>query len=456
MGSAERWAACCRRWCKAGTAFHVSSWFLYFHVEQGSGEIDSTRAQGIYNAIFPYYAEVCVVTQYHKKGSTPGGWGGHASLFLHGAEIDPSRGYPRLQLAADDGSLSGPDTGTGISVNQILSNVNWVAIPGRDQFFRGGLTPEQTLDDASYEAAVETATMSGWFAGVKIKDSVMRRRPAAMPTTEFIVRNSIGTDFALNFARTAYCARLPLSREATAQVIAYLNGANERAQEGGYTWNAYTDNCSHITHNALAAAGVWDAKQTRRPGVANVVKDILSVAKAVALRRMSDFSFPANNFVRAFEAGNERPIDGAAAAFKDHDLIRTLNDGWMSTGPGALIVTYPMHEATRNRVFAAGRDPFLFSVPRVWDKEDKFKILTRNASPSLTDLGPNLSHFRDRFAEILARRRDVSEELTAIDVENNEQAFRLFYERFYQFIERQLLRTNSLITDHARFVDAVS
>jgi len=277
-----------------------------------------------------------------------------------------------------------------------------------------------------------------------------------MPTTEFIVRNSIGTDFALNFARTAFCARLPLSREATGKVIGYLNRANETAQERGYTWNAYTDNCSHVTHNALAAAGVWDAKQTRRPGVANVVKDILSVAKAVALRRMSDFSFPANNFVRAFEAGNERQIDGAAAAFKDHDVVRTLNDGWISTGPGALIVTYPMHEAARNKVFAVGRDPFLFSVPKVWDKEDKFKILTRNATPSLTDLGANLSQFRDRFAQTLARRRDVNEELTAIDGEENEPAFRLFYERFYQFIERQLLRTNTLIADHARLVDTAS
>ena len=79
-----------------------------------------TRAQRIYNAIFPYYAEVCVVTQYQKKGATPGGWGGHASLFLHGAEIDPSLGYQRLRLVADAAELSGSDTGTGISVNQIL------------------------------------------------------------------------------------------------------------------------------------------------------------------------------------------------------------------------------------------------------------------------------------------------------------------------------------------------
>ena len=332
--------------------------------------------------------------------------------------------------------------------------MNWVAIPGRDQFFRGGLAPELTLDHASYEAAVERATQAGWFAGVKIKEKLMRQRPATMTTTEFIVRNSIGTDFALNFARTAYCARLPLSPEATGKVIGYLNGVNETAQDGGYTWNAYTDNCSHVTHNALAAAGIWDAKQTRAPGVINVMKDILSVAKAVALRRMSDFSFPANNFVRAFEAGNERPIDRAADGFKDHDVVRTLNEGWSSTGPGALIVSYPMHDASRNEVFAPGRDPFLFSLPRVWDKEDKFKMLTRSASPSLTDLGANLSHFRDRFAHILADRQGVDHELALFHDEEDGQTFPMFYERFYEFIAGQLQRTNALVAEYQRLADA--
>jgi hypothetical protein len=414
-----------------------------------------TRAQRIYDAIFPYYAEVCVLTQYQKKGATPGGWGGHASLFLHGAEVDPGLGSQRLRLVADAAELSGPDTGTGISVNQILRNVNWVAIPGRDQFFRGGLAPEQTLDPAFYEAAVRRATRADWFAGVKIKEHVMRQRPAAMPVGEFIVRNSIGTDFALNFARTAYCARLPMSPAAIGKVVAYLNEVNETAQESGYTWNAYTNNCSHVVHNALAATDLWDAKQTRGPGPINVVKDILSVAKALALGRMSDFSFPANNFVRAFEAGNERPIDGAIAAFKNHDVVRTLNDGWMSTGPGALIVTYPMHDAARNEMFASGRDPFLFSVPRLWDKQDKFKVLTRNASTWLTDLGANLSQFRDRYAQIMSSGRNVNDDLVSVDGDEDEQAFRLFHDRFYQFIAGQLQRTNALIADYGRLADTV-
>ena len=141
--------------------------------------------------------------------------------------------------------------------------MTWVAIPGRDVFLRGGLAPEHDLDDAAYEAAVRHATTAGWFAGIKIKDELERQKPAAMSREEFIVRHSIGTDFALNFARTAYSARLPTTQEAMDKVIAYLNGVNESAQKSGYIWNMYTNNCSHVAHNALAAAGVWDPKLAR-------------------------------------------------------------------------------------------------------------------------------------------------------------------------------------------------
>lgn len=411
---------------------------------------DADEAQRIYNAIFPYYAEVCVVTQYHKKGAAPGGWGGHAGMFMNGAEIEPRADYPRLRLVWDPAALAGPDSGTGISVNQIFRNVNWVAIPGGDEFFRGGVAPEQTLDRASYEAAVSRATGAGWLRGIEIRHELMRQRPAAMPIQEFIVRHSIGTDFALNFARTAYCARLPLSRGAMGKVIEYLNGVNEAAQNSGYTWNAYTNNCSHVVHNALAAAGVWDAKEARGPGVINVMRDIVSVARAVALGRMSDFSFPANSLVRAYEAGNERPIDGAGTAFKNHDVVRTLKDGWISTGPGALIVTNPMHDAARNQMFAPGRDPFLFSVPRLWDKEDTFKMLTRHARPSLTDLGANLARFRDRYTHIVASKGSVNDELPSVEGDENAHDFPTFYDRFHKHIAEELQRTDARIVHYER------
>jgi hypothetical protein len=366
---------------------------------------------------------------------------------VNGAEIETGAGYPRLRLAAAGTDLSDADSGIGISVNKIFDNVTWAATPGRDEFFRGGLAPEQTLDEGFYEAAIQKATSAGWFAGIGIKDEVTRQMLPAMPAAEFVVRHSIGTDFALNFARTAYCARLPMSREALGEVIAYLNGVNESAQKSGYTWNMFTNNCSHVAHNALAAAGVWDPKVVRGPGAIDVVKDVLSVVRAL-VGQMSDLSFPANNFVRLYEAGNERPIDDVVAAFRNHDVRRTLEDGWMSTGPGALIATYPMHDASRNRMFAPGRDPFLFSVPVFWDKEDKFKKLTRATPSIVTDLAENLASFRDRYAKTLANQRTVDDELGKLQEDGNEPDFRAFHARFYGYIADELKRTDGRMTEY--------
>ena len=413
-------------------------------------EENLTSGPRAYNSLFPYSVEVCAVTQFHQLGAKPGGWGGHATLFIDGAEIDPGVGYPRLRLVAADTDLSDPNSGTGISVNKIFDNVTWVAIPGRDEFFRGGLARGQTLDTNFYEAAIHKATRAGWFAGVGIKDAVMRQRSAAMRPDEFIVRHSIGTDFALNFARTAYCARLPMSRDAIGKVVAYLNGVNESARENGYTWNMYTNNCSHVAHNALAAAGVWDPKVARGPGAINVARDVASVARALALSQMSDFSFPANNFVRLYEAGNERPIDDAVAAFRNHDIRRTMDDGWITTGPGALINTYPIHDPSRNQLFAPGRDPFLFSIPMLWNKAETYTMLTRGAPPVVTDLAANLAHYRERYAKTLAHQRSFDEAVGFLHATENREDFRAFYARFYAYIADELKRTDARLTEYRR------
>ena len=271
-----------------------------------------------------------------------------------------------------------------------------------------------------------------------------------MRAEEFIVQHSIGTDFALNFARTAYCAQLPMSRDAIGNIVAYLNSANDTAQKTGYVWNMYTNNCSHIVHNALAAAGVWDPKVARGPGAINVARDAMSVVTALALGRMSDFSFPANNFVRLYEAGNERPIDDARAAFRNRDVRRTMEDGWMSTGPGALIATYPIHEPNRNQMFAPGRDPFLFSVPMFWDKADKFKTLTRHAPSIVTDLGANLAYYRERYAKTLADQRTVDDEVGSVQGDEDVRDFRTFYGQFYEHIAEDLKRTEARLTEYRR------
>ena len=127
-----------------------------------------------------------------------------------------------------------------------------------------------------------------------------------------------------------------------------------------------------------------------------------------------------------------------------------MNDGWMSTGPGALIATYPIHEASRNRLFAPGRDPFLFSVPMLWDKADKFKMLTRHAPSTVTDLGANLAHYRERYAKTLASQRTVDDELGSLDGDTNKEDIRIFWGRFYELIAENLKRTDAGLTEKRR------
>jgi hypothetical protein len=401
----------------------------------------ASEAQRAYNALFPYYAEVCALTQLHRKGAKPGGWGGHATLFLNGAAVDRAAGYPRLTLAPEGADLAASDSGVGISVNRIFTNVNWVAIPGRDEFFRGRLAPDESLDERRYEATIARAAGAGWFDGIAIDAALARQRPRTMSLTEFIVRHSIATDFALTFARSVYCARLPLTRELQSRVVDHLNAVNERARSAGYAWNPYTNNCSHVVHNALATTGVWDPKEARGAGALNLARDVLSVGKCVALGRMSDFSFPANTFVRVYEAGNERPIDDAARAFHQHDVVRTLAQGWISTAPGALIASYPMHDAERNELFTAGRDPFLFSLPVLWDKQDTFLLLTRRPPASVIDLGVNLAHFQERYGTILERRHAQAPTGAAA----SDPRFGAFADRFYDYIAAQLGRTEAML-----------
>ena len=111
-----------------------------------------------------------------------------------------------------------------------------------------------------------------------------------------------------------------------------------------------------------------------------------------------------------------------------------MNEGWLSTGPGALIATYPMHDGGRNRLFAAGRDPFLFSVPMLWDKEEKFRKLTRTPPSTVTDLYANLTHFRDRYVEALATQSTSSGDS--------------FEERFRERLSEELQRTDTLIAEY--------
>jgi hypothetical protein len=51
--------------------------------------------------------------------------------------------------------LDDSNSGTGVSVNKLLRNVNWIATPGGRLFFSGEIAPDETLN---VETAVRTMT----------------------------------------------------------------------------------------------------------------------------------------------------------------------------------------------------------------------------------------------------------------------------------------------------------
>src|SRR5665213_4508619 len=77
-------------------------------------------------------------------------------------------------------------------------------------------------------------------------------------------------------------------------VVDYLNGVNDLYKSGKteYVWNVLQNNCSHLTHNALAAAGVWDHFPTN--------KFVLFAA--------FDFPVPKNEFINQLERTNDLPL----------------------------------------------------------------------------------------------------------------------------------------------------
>src|SRR5437763_366090 len=131
---------------------------------------------------------------------------------------------------------------------------------------------------------------------------------------------------------------------------------------------------------------------------------------------------------RGSAAGNERSVDDPRHAYRDRDIARTLAQGWVSTGPGALVTHRPMHAAGRNRLFVPGRDPFLFSLPLLWDKHHIFTRLTRRPPQVLTDLVANLENVRARLSPAAERAR-------ADDAAGEYGAFRA---RFVAWLEDRL------------------
>jgi hypothetical protein len=341
-----------------------------------------------YDRLHPYHAELCALTEIRKK---PGfgvalhsGIGGHCLLYLNGVELDRTQNYPVLKLSPPETAAS---NGVGISVNAHYKNANWVAAAGRDFLWRGALEPGEPVTRDSYRRTQKQAQAQGLLDGINFQDHLFRDKPADMSAQDFMYEISIATDYAARFGRDIFRARLPLDQARMACTIAYLNALNAPYRDGEkiFRWKVLNNNCVHVVHNALAAAGVWKPWPTGQ-----------FIARAAF-----NFPVPKNAFVDLMLRANDLPIDDPEALFADpaaRDAL--LKFGTLPAVPGAL--ARAESALPGKEIYDTNRLRIIFFDNPFWGPY-RFRFARIFAEPRFTDPATNLQHFAALYATAKSR-----------------------------------------------------
>ncbi len=352
----------------------------------GEGLLVERRPNLAYEELFPRYVELCVTSQYRSKTKGRGGPAGHALMYIKGACKDEDAPFPQLRRCRTEATtLDDPEHGAGVSVNRWLRNVNWLAIPGYRLFYEGNLAAGQRLTRAHFDATARDAIDKGVFEGVELHDYPTDAQERSLE--DFVTHQTLGVDFAIQFARTAFCSRLPVTEPVLDEIVAFLNDKNREyaTGEAEYNWNGLSDNCVHTVRNALAAANVWSPISVR----------------AVRFQRFLNIAVPANEFVNLAVLGAEGPLDDFQEIYREDPLRDALHESqWLPTRHGALLKTLPVHQP--NDLF----DPTfrLFALESPFTRGKRAAALRLLSDERFVDLGANLRYFRGRYDAILTER----------------------------------------------------
>jgi hypothetical protein len=336
-----------------------------------------------YTREFPYYAELAALSEIRKK---PGfevplrsGIGGHSLLYLNGVRRDRDAGYPVLKLA-------GAEQAVGISVNSHYRNANWVAADGPEFLWRGALATDESLTRAGYERTQALAKNLGVLDGVEFHEHFFRDKPETMAARDYMYEISVGTDYAALFGRDVFRARIPLDRARMQAIVDYLNGLNAPYRDGGkkFIWKLFNDNCCHVAHNALAAAGIWAPCPT---------------GKFVAFAAFN-FPVPKNELVDLLCRANDLPIANPSALYKDKAARRALlESGTLPTAPGAIVIASPA--IAENAVYDIDRLKLIFFDNPFWGPY-RTRLKRILGEPRYANLRANLKHFETVYANAQA------------------------------------------------------
>jgi len=368
------------------------------------------RPDPAYEQLFPYYVDLCVTSQYRSRTKGHGGSAGHALMYIKGACKDEDAEFPQLRRCSSVATtLEDPEHGVGVSVNRFLRNANWLAIPGYYLFYTGNLEGGERLTQEHFDATVRQAVAQGVFEGIDLHEDWTSGDERSLE--RFAAVEVIGTDLALQFARTTFCARMPVTAPMVDEIIAFLNDKNREYATGDvdYNWSGVYDNCVHTVRNALAAANVWSPITVR----------------ATKLWHLLNMAVPANEVVNLATLGAEGPLDDYRRIQEEGPLRDALHEfGWLPTRHGALMKALPVHEP--NDLFDTAFRLFALQSPF---RQGKRKAALRLMSDErFVDLRANLIHFRDRYDEVLADHYDNFDGLASVRGTPHRRIQRLHYE----------------------------
>jgi hypothetical protein len=343
------------------------------------------RADPNYEELFPHYVELCALSQWSRlDGTGRGNPFGHALMYIKGACKDEQAAFPQLRRCQGTATaLDDPEHGAGVSVGRWFRNVNWIAIPGYELFYPGNLKTGEPLTRAHFDATVRDAIDKGVFDGVELHDNWTQKPEWTLE--EFVADQSIATDFALQFSRNVFCARVPVPEPALDEIIAFLNEKNVEyaTGEADYNWSLLANNCVHTVRNALAAANMWTPLSVRD----------------VKIRHLFNLAVPANEFVNLSLLGTEGPLDRYRDIRRDDALRDAIHDfRWLPTRHGALVKTMPVH--TPNEMFTT--DFQLFVVQSPFSMARTAQAVRLLSDEKYVGLRQNLLHFKEKYEQALA------------------------------------------------------
>ncbi len=370
--------------------------------------------ESAYFLLYPFYVELCAVSQIKKKPGvgvdTSGGPGGHTVFFLSRVCRDRDAHYPTLVMCTPD--TPGGEQGVGLSVNAHFQNANWVATDGRDFVFTGDLKPGERLSRAAYKRTQKIAQAKDIYDGIVFHSEVFDDMPPGMDRRDFMYEVSVATDYAVAFARDRYCGRVPVTRAQMVKIIDYLNNENAPYRDGKtFVWNVLENNCTHLAHNALAAADVWDNWPTDR----------------FFLISAFDFPVPKNEFVNIMRRTNDTDLTDPSALYADDSMRRSLEkDGGLPTGPGGLAEAVPAVQ--NNDIYNTDVNLIFYDEPILGHYQRDFDAIF--AEPRYTDLRANLDYFAALYSKVKAE--------LAAKPKPSAGGLGAFTARYAQYIDREL------------------